>query len=643
MVGNALKPILWLKIAIALVLWLEVPAKAGPGHGHGNDFGSSESNELREVEVEPDAIDRLGIRVETLTSRLMDVGITVTGEIEATPDARVEVTSPVAGTLVQLLVEPGETVVRGEPLAVLSSPELAGLAVDAQRQQAEAEANVLEAQANLQLARDNYQRQLQITEADIASARSQLETAQSRYDRDRQLVESGGVLSVAQENYKRQQDIAEAEIDRAETEVAVAREQYEKDVELVEAGAIPRRQMLESRARLAAAEADLSAAVSRREVLTAQSNVRQAEVDLPVRDLRESEDLLAQARSRLTQAEQRRELGEAQAEIDRAEAALEVARARLDLSDDTYAARLRQLGATANPDGTVTIAAPIAGTVSARTATLGQSVDAAGAPLMQIVNSDRVWVRADVYVRDLPQIQRDRTVLVRVRDVGDRLFRGRVAQIDPVVEGEQRVPVRAEIDRTGDVLKPGMFAEVEIVTDRTAQPVLAIPTTAIVEVDERSIVYVREDRGFKPVEVELGRAFGEMVEVERGLADGDRIVTQGGVLLYAQSLRGGGDAHGEDEHGEDEHGEDEHGEDEHGEEEHEHSNARSRTALSWAIVPVLGGVAGGGFWFLRRRRNLPFPELLKSVRSRVTSFSTTVEESTPERDSSAKRSSIDSD
>ncbi len=162
---------------------------------------------------------------------------------------------------------------------------------------------------------------------------------------------------------------------------------------------------------------------------------------------------------------------------------------------------------------------------------------------MTIVNSNRVQVSGNVYEKDLKQIQVGQQVRVKVNGLLDRTFAGRVSVIGAVVEGEsQVVPVKAELDNPNGVLKPGMFVELEILTDRTAA-VLAIPKSALVEtIDKQTIVFVQTGNAFQPTEVTLGRESGNFVEVKSGLFDGDRIVTQRATQLYAQSLRGGNPA-----------------------------------------------------------------------------------------------------
>lgn len=567
------------------LLVVGTPELAWAHAGHGNEFGSSQSVSPTRIEVDVPTAERMGIKVEPVTRELMETGIQATGKIETLPGNTVEVTSPIPGKIVELLVEPGDVVAKGQAVAVLSSPELAELGVEAQEKRAEAEADVLEAEAELQLARENFDRLSNIAEAEIAQAQTQLEAARERYDRDRDLVDESAVVAATRESYQRQVEVAEAEIAQAETELAVAQERYDKDRELVEGGALPRRQMLESQARLADANAELTRTKGRLSVMEAQTAVRQAEMDLPTRDLRESEDLLAAAQAQLTTANQRREVGEAEAAIQKAEAALQVAQARLALSDGTYGARLRQVEAVANADGMVTISAPISGVVSERMITLGESVQESGEALMKILDNSRVWVTANVYEKDIDRIQEGQAVIVRLNGL-NRRFSGVVDQISPTVDDEKRViEVRAKLDNDQEVLKPGMFANLEIATSQTESPVLAIPSGALVAANGKQLVYVENGKSFEPVEVVLGEKFGDAVQVKSGVLDGDRIVTQGGMLLYAQSLRENGDKH---------------------EEEPEETVVKSTVFPQWMIGSMVGAIAvvGGGAFLLGRRSRI---------------------------------------
>ncbi|HEY9853845.1 MAG TPA: efflux RND transporter periplasmic adaptor subunit [Leptolyngbyaceae cyanobacterium] len=587
---------------LSLLLSAPTAVLAGAGHDHS---GASEfqggSEPTGSIQVDAETAKRLGIKVEPVKRQQLAIGIKTTGQIETLPSKQVEVTTPISETkVVELLVQPGASVTAGQPVAVLSSSGLVELRVTSEEKRAEGEADRKQAQADLKLAQQNYERQQTIAEAEIAQAKTQVAAAQKQYDRDKALVDRKAVLKVAQENYQRQVQIAQAEISQAQTELAVAQEQYDRDKFLVDKGALPRRQMLESQARLAEARSQVVKASSRQNVLQAETEVKRAEVDLPLRELRESEGKLAEAKAQLTRANQRRDVIEAEAQLKRAQSAVEVAQSRIKLSNATYQTRLQQLGTKANDKGLVTVTAPISGKVADREATLGQSFEDAGGKLMTIVNDSRVFATANIYEKDLDKVKTGQAVSVKVASVPNRTFNGQIATIGSVVGGETRVvPVKAELDNPGGVLKPGMFAQLEVLTSQTPNAILAIPSSAVVEANGKKTVYVENGNAYQPVEVTLGQTSRDMVEVKSGLFEGDLIVIQRVPQLYAQSLRGGGKPKaGGHEHG------DEHG-DEHGTEKATTSALSGLPLPWWLVIPAGGALATGTFiagasWASRR-------------------------------------------
>jgi len=343
-----------------------------------------------------------------------------------------------------------------------------------------------------------------LTSPDLVTLRveSQEKLAQGQAD----LRFSQADLKLAEQNYERYQQIAAAEIAQTQSRVAFAQEKYNKDKQLADAGALPRRNALESQTELASAKADLTKASSRRDVIEAEN------------------------------------------QLQRAIAAVEVAKTKINLSNKTYTTRLQQLGNRANEKGLVTVTAPISGKVADREVTIGQSFEDAGGKLMTIVNDSRVYATANIYEKDLSKVKTGQTVNVKVASLPDRTFTGKIAVVGSVVEGETRiVPVKAEIANSGGILKPGMFAELEVLTDKTSAAILSIPNSAVVEANNKKQVYVQNGNAYQPVEVTLGQISGDMVEVKTGLFEGDSIVTQRATQLYAQSLRGGSKKGGEQE------------------------------------------------------------------------------------------------
>ncbi|TBR58743.1 efflux transporter periplasmic adaptor subunit [Westiellopsis prolifica IICB1] len=440
---------------VVSLLLLASPAVVLAHSGHGNEFHqeSETTQTTNSIQVDPDTAKRLDIKVKPVQRQQITLGIKTTGQIETLPSQKVEVTTPIAGAkVVELLVEPGVSVTKGQAVAVVTSPDLVTLRVESQEKLAQAQADLQQAQADLRLAQQNYQRYQQIADSEIAQAQSQVSFAQEKYDKDQQLVATG---------------------------------------------ALPRRNALESQTQLAEAKAEFTKANSRRDVIEAENQLK------------------------------------------RAQAAVSVAKRQIQLSNTIYQTRLQQLGNSGNTKGLVTVTAPIAGKVADREVTIGQTFEDAGGKLMTIVNDSQVFATANIYEKDLGKVKIGQRVSVKVDSLADRIFTGKIAVIGSVVEGETRiVPVKAQINNPGGVLKPGMFAELEVLTDQTSTPSLAIPISAVVDVNGKKQVYVQNGNAYQPVEVTLSQTSGDMVEVKSGLFEGDLVVTQRAPQLYAQSLRG---------------------------------------------------------------------------------------------------------
>lgn len=344
-------------------------------------------------------------------------------------------------------------------------------------------------------------------------------------------------LTLAQENYQRQRAIAAAEIQAAQRQVAFAQDRYQRDQELAAAGALARQQVLSSEAELANAQRELTQANSRKAVL------------------------------------------EAEAEIKRAQADLDAANVQVQLSTGIYETRLQQLNSPQSRQGLVTVVAPITGRIASRPITLGESVEEAVTPLLQIVNRDRLQVTGNLPEKDSALIQHGQRVRASVNSLPGQFFYGEVVVIGDVVNEQTRmIAVTAQLDNSHDQLKPQMFAELEILTEQTPTPVLSVPRSAVVEIDGRTLVFVQNGDAFEPVDVTVGRQAGNRLEITHGLFEGDQVVVQGGLQLYAQSLRGASNT---------------------AEALEEEPISRGRM-LGWGVIPLGGAIAIGAFILGRR-------------------------------------------
>jgi len=204
---------------------------------------------------------------------------------------------------------------------------------------------------------------------------------------------------------------------------------------------------------------------------------------------------------------------------------------------------LDKLEKAKKPHKNLILRSPQEGTVVVKNAFKGQRVTPQD-ELYVVADLSTVWVQAKVYTYELPHVEVGQPATVTIADLSEREFAGKVVFIQPTVEESTRtVQVRIELDNKKGLLKPGLFAHINIA--HTMGEGLLVPTSAIVRTGDRSIAFRAEsgDR-FVPVEVKISAwKFGDRFHVLEGLKAGDKVVTSANFLIDSESrlrLGGGG-------------------------------------------------------------------------------------------------------
>ncbi len=183
-------------------------------------------------------------------------------------------------------------------------------------------------------------------------------------------------------------------------------------------------------------------------------------------------------------------------------------------------ARLAQIGL----DDAV-VRAPISGIVSKRMAQPGEKVSP-DSPLLAIVDLSRLELEALAPASEVPAVKVGQRGHFHVSGYGDRMFEGRVERINPTTEeGSRSIKLYLAVDNTDGALRGGMFAQGELVLDKTA-PEPAIPVAAVRSDGGVTYVLAVEDGKLVRHTVTLGLHTQDesLVEVREGLQTGDEII-----------------------------------------------------------------------------------------------------------------------
>jgi len=180
---------------------------------------------------------------------------------------------------------------------------------------------------------------------------------------------------------------------------------------------------------------------------------------------------------------------------------------------------------------------PLTGIVVERTVTLGQSVTGdSDHVLFTIADLDRLQVLADLYERDLALVKEGQSAMVKVEAYPDVEFPATVTAVGDIVDPATRtIKIRAQVNNESHKLKPEMFARLQLDVSGAAQ-FLTVPREAVLELDGKQFVYVVENGNrYVKREVKIANISSDQARILEGLAQGERIVTKGAVLIKGQA------------------------------------------------------------------------------------------------------------
>jgi cobalt-zinc-cadmium efflux system membrane fusion protein len=205
------------------------------------------------------------------------------------------------------------------------------------------------------------------------------------------------------------------------------------------------------------------------------------------------------------------------------------------------AEQLAALGVGANGTGSeVDIRAPVSGVVVTRNAMVGQPIGT-DETIASIADMSEVLFLGRVFEMDLGRLHTGASAELQLNAYPKERFSGTVEylgrQIDPVA---RTVTARIRLANRNDLLRIGLFGTAQISTAerQTKAPALVIPRTALVEIGEKPVVFVRQaDDDFELHEVVLGESALGKVEIVSGLREGEQVVVEGAFTLKSAVLK----------------------------------------------------------------------------------------------------------
>jgi RND family efflux transporter MFP subunit len=183
------------------------------------------------------------------------------------------------------------------------------------------------------------------------------------------------------------------------------------------------------------------------------------------------------------------------------------------------------------------IRSPFDGTVLTKNADVGEIVSPFGASInsraavVTMADMKSLQVEADVSESNIEKILLNQESEIVLDAYPEKSYPGFVAKIVPTADrSKATVLVKVGFKDYDNRVLPEMSAKVTFLTLRSdkdedkEKPILSVPSSSVVTRKGRTVVFKVEDNKAVELQVQVGRKFGENVEIISGLDAGDSII-----------------------------------------------------------------------------------------------------------------------
>jgi RND family efflux transporter MFP subunit len=181
--------------------------------------------------------------------------------------------------------------------------------------------------------------------------------------------------------------------------------------------------------------------------------------------------------------------------------------------------------------GYLVVKAPFDGVITLRNLDAGALVNAGNTLLFRIAQTGTLRTYVNVPQANAGLIRPGQTAHLSVSNLPGRQFSGAVARTAHALDPNSRtLLVEVHVPNADGALLPGMYAQVDLSSIRTNPPMLIPSEALIVRADGTGVALVRPDHTVHLQKIQIGRDYGDRLEVSGGLKEGDTIIPNPGDL-----------------------------------------------------------------------------------------------------------------
>jgi cobalt-zinc-cadmium efflux system membrane fusion protein len=186
-------------------------------------------------------------------------------------------------------------------------------------------------------------------------------------------------------------------------------------------------------------------------------------------------------------------------------------------------------------NGIFTIHAPMSGYIVHKKASSGTMISPESDPVFTIADLSEVWVIANVYASNLLCVREGMEVEMNTFSYPNVKFHGKIDVMSQIFDPEARVlKARIEMDNKDLKLKPEMSMLITL-KDKTLQPLVAVPSKALIFDDNQYFVVVEEPKGSFIIKNVVPQGHNQETSyIASGLIEGEKVVVKNQLLIYSE-------------------------------------------------------------------------------------------------------------
>src|SRR5579863_3981043 len=217
------------------------------------------------------------------------------------------------------------------------------------------------------------------------------------------------------------------------------------------------------------------------------------------------------------------------AQYDASESSMQSLDKAVNVAKNNISVAQANLGRLTDMQGYLKVRAPFAGVITLRNVDTGALVAEGNTLLFRIAQTDRLRTYVNVPQADSTSIRVGQSAQLRIPDLPLKTFTGTVTRTANALDPATRTLLaEVQVPNQGGLLLPGMYSEVNFTTPRMEPPLMIRSDALVVRGDGPHVAVVGADGVVHFQTVQVGRDYGDRLEVLAGLKKGQHVVISPG-------------------------------------------------------------------------------------------------------------------